>query len=121
MSGGFIFILDNVLYLMSLQLPPAALVNLVYVEAHHHLDPCGDLLRVVRRVSLCTGIKKKGMTGNVSFSFKGLFLPSVLLMSVPGTVTLISLLVWIMVFTAYCTIGAKSTSEVPFGKCFVKL
>jgi len=42
---------------------------------------------------------------------QGLFLPSVLLMSVPGGVTMISLLVWIMVFTAYSTIGSKSTSE----------
>jgi len=42
---------------------------------------------------------------------QGLFLPSLLLMSVPGTVTLISLIVWILVFTAYSTLGSKTTSE----------
>jgi len=42
---------------------------------------------------------------------QGLFIPSLILFSVPGTMALMSLIVWLMVLTAYSAIGKKPTSE----------
>ena len=43
---------------------------------------------------------------------QGLVLPSILLLSFPATMTFISLVVWVMVLTAYSTMGKKQKLEV---------
>jgi len=44
---------------------------------------------------------------------QGLVLPSILLLSFPATMTFISLVVWVMVLTAYSTMGKKQKLEEP--------